>query len=138
MGETETRVALDFQSWARPRRGLHLISVTGARARGQKLPKIAINCQQLPYLALFLGGFHWFSLDFQSRRGSALDLGDGGEGEGSERFNLGDGGEDEGSEIAISAPRVSVHRDPLRLKLMSDDGEARRVMSDSVVLSSIY
>ena len=78
------------------------------------MPKIAINCQKLPYLALFLGGFHWFSLDFQSRararRGSALDLGDGGEGEGSERFNLGDGGE--GPKIAISAPRVSVHRDP--------------------------
>ena len=55
-------------------------------------------------------------MDFQSgaraRRGSALDLGDGGEGEGSERFNLGDGGEGEGPKIAISAPRVSVHRDP--------------------------
>ena len=31
--ETETRVALDFQSWVRPRRGLHLISVTGERPR---------------------------------------------------------------------------------------------------------
>ena len=51
-------------------------------------------------------------VDFQSRRGSALDLGDGGEGEASERFNLGDGVEDEGPKIAISAPRVSVHRDP--------------------------
>ena len=48
----------------------------------------------------------------RTRDSERFDLGDGGEGEGSERFDLGDGGEDEGPKIAISAPRVSVHRDP--------------------------